>query len=72
MADVDQIIASLEAKIDGYVTKLNDATTSEAKKDMLLQTINYARDTYWISLQSEDRLHKGVYEQQQLCYEKMR
>ncbi len=45
MVDLNQRIASLEGEIGGYVTKLNDATTSEARKDILLQTINIARET---------------------------
>ena len=45
MADLKQKIANLEAEIEGYVKMLNETTNSEARKDLLLQTINIAGET---------------------------
>lgn len=43
--DLDYDIANLKVEIEGYVNKLNDPGTSEARKDLLLQTINASRET---------------------------
>ena len=44
MASLDDIIAALKAKIEGYELKLNDPTTSESRYDKLLDLIKSCRD----------------------------
>ena len=44
MASLDDIIAALKAKIEGYELKLNDPTTSESRYDKLLDLIKSRSD----------------------------
>jgi len=45
MKTLEEKIVALEKEIDGYRADLMNATTSEARKDLLLAAINSARET---------------------------
>eukprot|EP01032_Pedospumella_encystans_P034008 gene34008-38439_t len=44
MADLNEEIAVLKAEIEGYKKALNDPSTSEARKDKLIDVIKSSRD----------------------------